>query len=392
MKRLTTILAALMLAVTGHVAWAVGDQAQIMQDATAVINDFVEIPENAIPETLLQQAYGIAIVPSVIKAGFVVGGQYGKGVLSVRTASGQWSHPVFIKLAGASLGWQIGASSTDIILVFKSQRSVDRIVDGQITLGADASIAAGPVGRSASAATNLRLNAEVYSYSRSRGLFAGVALEGGVISIDEDADQRYYGGRSETAAILHQGDLNTLPPTGRRLVYTLNQYMPAANSSRGVVPYGEVGSGQAPLFEHDPAEPYYSGNQGQRDKRSQAQPYNGAQSRASSGQAQADAGGQPQQRYGSGQAQADAGGQQAQQYGGNQTQAQGSGQVQPYSGGQVQPYDGGQVQTYGNGQAQSHNRGQARPSAAGQSGGGYQSSGANADAGNYGPVYEQSSN
>src|SRR5699024_11029286 len=128
-----------------------------------------------------------------------------------------------------------------------------------------------------SAATNLRLNAEIYSYSRSRGLFAGVALEGGVISIDEDANQRYYGGKASADTILHQGDLNTLPQTGRRLIYTLNQYMPAANSSRGVVPYGEVGSGQAPLFDHDPAEPYYSGKQWQRDNRSQAQPYAGGQ-------------------------------------------------------------------------------------------------------------------
>src|SRR5699024_11911273 len=105
---------------------AVSEEAEILQDATAVITDFVKIPENAIPETLLRQAYGIAIIPSVLKAGFVVGGQYGKSVLSVRTANGNWSHPVFVKLAGASLGWQIGASSTDIILVFKSTRIVDR--------------------------------------------------------------------------------------------------------------------------------------------------------------------------------------------------------------------------------------------------------------------------
>src|SRR5699024_9027638 len=248
MKRLTTILAAVMLAATAQASWAVSEQAQIVQDATAIINDFVEIPENAIPETLLRQAYGIAIIPSVLKAGFVVGGQYGKGILSVRTASGKWSHPVFIKLAGASLGWQIGASSTDIILVFKSQRSVDRIVNGQVTLGADASVAAGPVGRSASAQTNLRLNAEIYSYSRSRGLFAGVALQVGVVSIPHDDIQRYYGGNVSTINILRQGDINTLPPAGKRLIYTLNQYMPAVNTSRGVVPYGADRPLRDPLF------------------------------------------------------------------------------------------------------------------------------------------------
>src|SRR5699024_9284683 len=175
-------------------------------------------------------------------------------------------------------------SSTDIILVFKSQRSVDRIMDGQVTLGADASVAAGPVGRSASAATNLRLNAEIYSYSRSRGLFAGVALEGGVISIDQKASQRYYGGRANATTILRSGDMNTLPESGRRLIYTLNQYMPAVNSSRGVVPYGE--SGQGPLFDHDPAQPYYNGQQRQRNNRNQAQARTGGAAQPLSGNAQ----------------------------------------------------------------------------------------------------------
>lgn len=333
MKRLLIVFVAVMLAGAGQTAFAVGKQAQIMQDATHVLNAFVEIPENSIPPTLLRQAYGIAVIPSVIKAGFVLGGRYGKGVLSVRTPSGSWSHPVFVSLAGASLGWQIGASSTDIILVFKSQRSIDRIVNGEITLGADASIAAGPVGRSASAATNLKLNAEIYSYSRSRGLFAGIALQGGVISIDEKDSWRYYGGRAGAASILHQSDIKALPQSGQRLVYTLNQYMPAVNGSSGPAPY-DAGEGR---------------------QQSKA----GEQRRNDDQQARSQAAGQAQQQG-------------AQPYG--------DAQVQPYRGDQAQPYAGGQIQPYdmdGAGQ----NAAPPRNSGAnngGQSGGG-----------NYGPVYEQ---
>jgi len=240
MKRIATTVLVLLLVAASNATWAASKQAQIMQDATMVLNDFVAIPENSIPPVLLRQAYGIAVIPSVIKAGFVVGGRYGKGVLSVRTADGKWSHPVFIRLAGASLGWQIGASSTDIILVFKNQRGVDKIIDGEVTLGADASVAAGPVGRSAGAATNLRLNAEIYSYSRSRGLFAGVSLEGGVITIDADSNWSYYGQQDNSRTILHRNGLQQLPKTGQRFVYTLDQYMPSSNTSSGPIPYGDT--------------------------------------------------------------------------------------------------------------------------------------------------------
>ncbi|MDN5862642.1 MAG: lipid-binding SYLF domain-containing protein, partial [Salinisphaera sp.] len=150
-------------------------------EATAVLTDFVTIPENAIPPALLQSAYGIAVIPSVLKVGFILGGQRGSGVLAVRTESGAWSNPVFVTLTGGSIGWQIGASSTDLVLVFKSRQSVDEIANGQVTLGGTAAVAAGPVGRSASASTSADLEAEIYSYSRSRGLFAGVAVKGAVL-------------------------------------------------------------------------------------------------------------------------------------------------------------------------------------------------------------------
>lgn len=279
MKRLMTIILAVTLVAVGQTAWAVSDQVQTVQDATAVLNDFVNIPENAIPPALLSQAYGIAIVPGVIKAGFVVGGRYGEGILSVRTADGSWSHPVFINLAGASLGWQIGAASSDIILVFKTQRGVDQIVNGQITLGGDVSIAAGPVGRTASAATNLTLDSEIYSYSRSRGLFAGLALEGGVISIDKEDNWRYYGDMIKADKILHSNNIKTLPKTAERLIYTLNRYMPAINASGGPIPYGDVGAADGRVDNSqrqrsgDNQAQAYGAGQAQPNARGQAQPY-----------------------------------------------------------------------------------------------------------------------
>lgn len=161
-------------------------------NAIEVIEEMVEIPEEGIPEALLSKAYGIAIIPRVIKAAWVVGGRYGKGVLLVRKETGQWSNPCFIKIAGGSVGWQVGVQSADIILVFKRRKSVDSISEGKITLGADAGVAAGPVGRRVEASTDIKLEAEIYSYSKSRGLFAGISIEGAAVQIDEDANAKFY--------------------------------------------------------------------------------------------------------------------------------------------------------------------------------------------------------
>lgn len=158
-----------------------------------VVKSIVSIPETGIPPALLRNASGIAIIPGVIKAGFIIGGRYGTGVLMVKKKDGGWSDPSFITLAGGSIGWQIGVESIDIILVFKNERSIDKIVTGKFTLGADASIAAGPVGREASAATDAELKSEIYSYSRSRGIFAGLALAGAVLSIDDEENEGFYG-------------------------------------------------------------------------------------------------------------------------------------------------------------------------------------------------------
>ena len=160
--------------------------------ASQVLNDSMSSPDQALPERLLERAYGIAVVPDVTKVAFFLGGRRGNGVLVARDASGRFSDPVFVNLTGGSFGFQWGVQSTDVILVFTTRRSIDRISSGKLTLGADASVAAGPVGRQASAATDPTLSAEVYSYSRSRGLFAGVALDGSALTIDDRANSRFY--------------------------------------------------------------------------------------------------------------------------------------------------------------------------------------------------------
>jgi lipid-binding SYLF domain-containing protein len=168
-------------------------EVQKVEASVLVISEIMQIPEKSIPDSLLRKAYGIAIIPEVIKVGFVLGGRHGKGVILTRSSDGRWSNPSFVTLTGGSIGWQIGAQSSDVILIFRSKRSIDGIIKGKFTLGADASIAAGPVGRHAEAGTDVELKAEIYSYSRSRGLFAGIALEGAALQIDHDANEAFYG-------------------------------------------------------------------------------------------------------------------------------------------------------------------------------------------------------
>ncbi len=192
MTRFISISTALLLALVCSSAMAATKTETRMETAIEVLQAFTEIPEQAIPEEILNDAYGVAILPGVIKVGFMIGGRFGRGVLMVRKEDGSWSNPAFIALGGGSLGPQIGAQSTDILLVFRDQRSIENIYNGKLTIGGDASAAAGPVGRNASAATDERLGAEIYSYSRSRGLFAGIALDGAWIGMDQKANDEYY--------------------------------------------------------------------------------------------------------------------------------------------------------------------------------------------------------
>ncbi len=206
-------------------AVAIGDQDAKMREVIDVLQTISRIPENSIPPALLRNAKGIAIIPSVVKVGLVIGGRYGKGVVSVRRANGKWSNPLFLSVSGGSIGWQIGAQSTDVILVFKSRKSIDDILTGKFTLGADASIAAGPIGRKASAATDIKMKSEIYSYSRSRGLFAGITLDGAKLKIERKDNASYYRNRSLRPTQVLRGDRITAPASAHRLRDILHRYI-----------------------------------------------------------------------------------------------------------------------------------------------------------------------
>jgi lipid-binding SYLF domain-containing protein len=196
-----------------------------IKDAIDIIEEMVVIPEEGIPQALLSKAYGIAIIPKVIKAAWVVGGRYGKGVLLVRNNSGRWGNPCFIRIAGGSVGWQIGVQSADIVLVFKRRKSIESITEGKITLGADAGVAAGPIGRRAEASTDIGLEAEIFSYSKSKGLFAGVSVEGSAIQIDEEANATFYDSDAVTAReVLFGGKKLNVPAIAQKLIRVLTEY------------------------------------------------------------------------------------------------------------------------------------------------------------------------
>lgn len=190
-------------------------------EATDVIDQLLRIPEQSIPPALLSRAYAIAVIPGLVKVGFGLGVRRGKGILVVRQNDNTWSNPAFITLTGGSIGWQIGAQSSDIVLVFKSRKGVDDIQNGKLTLGANASIAAGPVGRHTEIATDIRFEVEVYSYSRSRGLFVGIALEGASLTMDRRSNAAYYGSSSITPEEIFASSGNAAPASANNFVQVL---------------------------------------------------------------------------------------------------------------------------------------------------------------------------
>jgi len=182
-----------------------------LRDATTVLTEIMSADDKSIPESILGKAEGIAVFPGTIKAGLVVGGMRGKGVLSARTTSG-WSSPAFLTLTGGSIGLQIGGESADIVLVIMQRRGLETLVRNQFKLGVDAGVAAGPVGRDAQASTDLQLRAQILSYSRARGAFAGVTINGSTVRADKDANQRFYGKALETEPIVLQGQGDSRVP------------------------------------------------------------------------------------------------------------------------------------------------------------------------------------
>lgn len=203
-------------------AQEVSKEEEIILDSIEILKDFKNIPERSIPPKLIKSAYGLAIVPGYVKVGFIAGGSFGKGIMLIKQERG-WSYPIFIVVGGGSLGWQIGAQSVDLILVFRTRRSVEGFLKGRFTLGADASVAAGPVGRSTSAGTDPALDAEVYSYSRAKGLYAGISLSGTVIKIDNEANRNYYGG-DYTVEDIKSGKLLVVPKSAFELRDVLNTF------------------------------------------------------------------------------------------------------------------------------------------------------------------------
>ena len=195
-----------------------------LSNSVQVLKEVMEAPDAGIPIDLLKRSRGIIVFPSLIKAGLGIGGHYGKGVvLRKDAATGKWGPPAFIRLIGGSFGWQIGVQSTDLVLLIMSEVSLKSLFKDKITVGADVSVAAGPVGRDASAATDVDLSAGILSYSRAKGLFAGVAVKGSVIEADWDANEAYYGSDLSVIDIFFKGK-GKLSPAAAKLIRLLNRY------------------------------------------------------------------------------------------------------------------------------------------------------------------------
>jgi lipid-binding SYLF domain-containing protein len=245
------------------------EEARLLE-ATQVLEDTEAMPDQRIPDWLLARAQGIAILPNVVKGAWIIGGRGGRGVLMVRDPQGRWSNPVFIKIAGGSFGFQAGVQTSDIIFVFTTRRSVEGLTGGKVTLGADASVAVGPVGRQASGATDIQLGAEVYSYSRAKGLFGGIAIDGTVISIDHKANASYYQRPGVLASEIFDGTAPAGAAGAQRLLDALRRLphggdgaAPAAVSSTATAPPAEIRepepraleSGGATAYPMQPAPP-----------------------------------------------------------------------------------------------------------------------------------------
>jgi lipid-binding SYLF domain-containing protein len=202
-----------------------------LENCGTVMKEIMDIPDD-IPQDLIDKAECVIVYPSVLKAAFVVGGSYGRGAMTCRTGehyTGPWSAPSMMALEGGSIGFQIGGQATDFVLLVMNPRGAHSILKTKVKLGADASVAAGPKGRTASAESDATLRAEVLSYSRSRGLFAGISLEGSTVRPDDDANKRVYGQNVSAEAIIFKGAV-AVPPAAQKLVAFLNRKSPKNTS------------------------------------------------------------------------------------------------------------------------------------------------------------------
>ena len=204
------------------------DDLNRIQNATRVFQEIMSAPDKGIPNEILESAKCIAIIPGDKKFAFIFGGNYGRGVATCHTAHG-WSAPIFLAVDGGSIGYQIGGSSTDLVMIFMNDRALQSLLGDKFKLGADASVAAGPVGRHAAAGTDIRMNAEILSYSRAKGVFAGVSLDGAVVQADKSGDRAMYGDDVNRHEIL-SGKVS-VPESARLLVREIGRYVKEAKAS-----------------------------------------------------------------------------------------------------------------------------------------------------------------
>lgn len=244
MSRLYSMFSAALISIVSLGAGSVHGRSEeeTVRLSNEVLREFLDLRVKQIPASLLSEAHGVAIIPNVIKVGLVVGGQHGKGVIVAREPDGSWRAPMFISFTGGSIGWQVGAQATDIILVFKTQKSVENLMRGKFTLGADAAVAAGPVGRRTSAATDAELKAEIYSYSRSRGLFAGLSIDGSVLQVHDDLNASYYG------PIAPGAPPQRVPESALALVQTIAKLCATAEVAEAVIPFEPLPPAREPTL------------------------------------------------------------------------------------------------------------------------------------------------
>ncbi len=246
--RLLVCFWALALVAVGVRTSAAADRAELddrVRRAGAVFREMRDTPDHQIPASLVARSRCVAVIPNVIKAAWVFGGRYGRGVLSCRTKIGEWSPPVLLTMSGGSFGLQIGASSTDVVLFFMTTDSVRSLLDNKIKLSGEAGVAAGPVGRETEAATDARFRAEIYSYARSRGLFAGVSLAGSYVGVNRDDTRDYYGNAYSATGILFENKVSDVPKSAWMFLGALPRTQPA-KAPGSKTPVRRAPAGKAP--------------------------------------------------------------------------------------------------------------------------------------------------
>lgn len=231
MRRMLTLGLALVVCGAGRLGRAADKETERLERASEIVTEVMRTPEKGIPQDLLNKAVCVGVIPSELKAAFIFGGSYGRGVLICRKGGdGPWSAPSMFLVGGANFGFQIGGQATDYVLVVMNGKGAEKLLQSKVKLGADASVAGGPVGRTAEGATDLQLHAEILTYSRSRGAFAGVSLNGQLFKQDNDDNEKLYKQRYAPIDILFKGVVDP-PPAAKALITALTQYSPHGGES-----------------------------------------------------------------------------------------------------------------------------------------------------------------